>query len=134
MVPGKEGKLLRSQRSLTLLAINARMFDPGWMARPQRGPGSDRLIVARLSGTARRNARWGDLAEVQKTAGVPELREVAGDRADLLADVAGIALDTSEGKGEEYVEQGRAVAELCIAAGADQSLIPQWIDEGSAPG
>ena len=87
---GKEGKLLPSQRSLTLLAINARMFDPGWMARPQRGPGSDGLIVARLSGTARRNARWGDLTEVQKTAGVTELREVAGDRADLLAEVAGV--------------------------------------------
>lgn len=84
--PGKEGKLLPSQRSLTLLAVSARMFDPGWMARPQRGPGSDRLIVARLSGTAWRNARWGDLTEVQKTAGVTELREVAGDRADLLAE------------------------------------------------
>ena len=75
------------------------------MARPQRGPGSDRLIVAPLSGTARRNARWGDLTEVQKTAGVTEPREVAGDRADLLAEVAGIALGTSEGKGEEYLEQ-----------------------------
>lgn len=100
-----------SQRSLTLLAINACMFDPGWMARPQRGPGFDRLIVARLSGTARRNARWGDLTEVQKTAGVTELREVAGDRAGLLAEVAGIALGTSEGKGEEHLEQGRAVTE-----------------------
>ncbi len=59
-----------------------------------------------------------------------ELREVAGDRADLLAEVAGIALGTSEGKGEEYLEQGRAVAELCIAAGADESLILPWIDEG----
>ena len=82
------------------------MFDHGLMTRPQRGPGSDRLIVARLSGTARRNARWGDLTEVQKTAGVTELREVADDRADLLAAVAGIALGTSEGKGEEYLEQG----------------------------
>ena len=44
--------------------------------------------------------------------------------------MAGIALGTSEGKGEEYLEQGRAVAELCIAAGADESLIPQWIEEG----
>jgi hypothetical protein len=42
---------------------------------------------------------------------VTELREVAGDRAGLLAEVAGIALGTSEGKGEEYREQGRAVTE-----------------------
>ncbi len=105
------------------------MFDPGQVAREHRGPDSDRLTIAQLTGTARRHARWDALAADQK-AGVAELREVTGDRSDLLVEVAGIATGTAEGKGEEYLEQGRAAAELCIAAGADESLIPGWIQEG----
>ena len=100
------------------------------MAHDRLGPDPDRLIVAQLTGAARRHARSGSLTEDQKAAGVAELREVAGYRSDLLAEVAGIAIGTAEGKGEEYLEQGRAVAELCIAAGADESLIPQWTEEG----
>ena len=55
-----------------------------------------------------------------------ELRQVAGDRCDLLAEVAGLALGTAEGKGQEYQARGQAIAELCRMAGADESLIPQW--------
>ena len=86
--------------------------------------------MAQLTGAALRHARWGSLAEAEQTTGVAELREVAGDRPDLLAEVAGVTIGTAEGKGEEYLEQARAVAELCIAAGADESLIPGWTGEG----
>lgn len=79
--------------------------------------------MAQLTGTARRQARWGALTEDGKAAGAAELGEVAGDRADLLAGVAGISLGTAEGKGEEYVAQGQAVPELCRMAGAGESLI-----------
>jgi hypothetical protein len=68
--------------------------------------------------------------ETQRAAGAAELREVAGGRHDLLAEVAGIMLGTAEGKGPEYETQAQAVAELCRLAGADESLIPQWIEEG----
>jgi hypothetical protein len=61
---------------------------------------------------------------------VAELREVAGDRSELLAEVAGLAIGTAEGKGPEYEGQAQAVAELCRLAGADESLIPQWIETG----
>jgi hypothetical protein len=88
------------------------VFDPGQVAREHRGPDSERLTIAQMTGTARPHARWSALAADQK-AGVAELREVAGDRSDLLVEVAGIATGTAEGKGEEYLEQGRAVAELC---------------------
>jgi hypothetical protein len=115
---------------ISVLVFTVPVFDPGQMAHDRPGPVPDRLIVARLAGAVRRHARWGSLTEDQKAAGVAELREIAGDRSDLLAEVAGISIGTAEGKGDEYLEQGQAVAELCRMAGADENLIPQWIEEG----
>jgi hypothetical protein len=83
--------------------------------------------VARLDGIARRHARWGTLDEDQAVALAAELREVADGRPDLLAEVGGLALGA---KGEEYRAQAEAVAGLCRLAGADESLIPQWIEDG----
>jgi hypothetical protein len=59
------------------------------------GPAADRLLVARLSGIARRHARWDAMDEAQKAEGAAALREVAGDRPDLLAEVAGVSLGTA---------------------------------------
>ena len=53
---------------------------------------------------------------------------VAGDRPDLLAEEAGILIGASEGRLDE--PRAGAAAQLCIAAGADESLIPGWIEEG----
>jgi hypothetical protein len=100
------------------------------MTRSRPGPDSDRLLVARLSGIAQRHALWGAATEDEMTAGAAELRDLAGDRPDLLAEVAGLALGTSERKGAEYRAQGQAIADLCIAVGADGSLILQWAEEG----
>jgi len=91
---------------------------------------AERLLLARISGIARRHGRWGGLSEAEKAAGAAELREVADGRADLLAEEAGLALGAAEGKGAEYQARGQAVAELCRMAGADEDLIPSWIDEG----
>jgi hypothetical protein len=99
-------------------------------SRNRPGPDADRLLVARLSAIARRHARWGAMDETHRAAGVAEVREVAGGRYDLLAEVGGITPGTAEGKGSEYEAQAQAVAKLCRLAGADESLIPQWIGEG----
>ena len=48
------------------------------MARDRLGPDSDRLIVAQLTGAARRHARWGALTGAEQAGGVTELREIAG--------------------------------------------------------
>lgn len=61
-------------------------------------PGPDRILVAQLTGTARHHARWRELAQDQQDAAVTELRELAGGRADLLAQVAGIFEGASEGE------------------------------------
>jgi hypothetical protein len=100
------------------------------MPRDYPGPATDRLIVARLSGIAQRHARWGGLTEAERAAGAAELRDLAGDRADLLAEVAGLVIGTAESKGHEYKAQGQAVAELCRLGGADEDAILRWIEEG----
>jgi len=100
------------------------------MPQDHRGPDPDRLIVARLTGTAQRQARWGAPDEDEKAAGAAELRQVAGDRPGLLAEVAGLALGSAERRGPEYEARGQAVAGLCRMAGADEALIPQWTGEG----
>ena len=84
--------------------------------------------MARLSAIAQRHARWRELTEAETTAAVGELRETAGARSDLLAEVAGIMLGASEGELDE--PKAKAAAELCRQAGADEGLIPEWIAEG----
>jgi hypothetical protein len=97
------------------------MFDSGLLV-------PDRLLVARLDGVAKRHACWRKPTEPEIGAAATELREVAGNRADLLAEVAGIVPGASEGRLDE--PRARAAAQLCIVAGADESMIPQWIQEG----
>jgi hypothetical protein len=92
------------------------------------GPDPDRILVAELTGTARHHARWRELAQDEQDAGVTELHELAGGRADLLAEVAGIFEGTSDGELDEPL--ARQAAHLCRLAGADETLIPQWIEEG----
>lgn len=56
------------------------------------------------------------------------LRELAGGRADLLAEVADILEGASEGELDEPF--ARQAAGLCRKAGADPEAIPGWIAEG----
>jgi hypothetical protein len=79
-------------------------------------------------GVAKRHADWREPRRDETDAAVAELREIAGDRPDLLAEVAGILLGASEGELDE--PRSKAAASFCIAAGADESLIPAWIEEG----
>jgi hypothetical protein len=116
--------------SLSTLAFIVRAFDPGRVPQDRPGPAADRLLVVRLDGIALRHARWGGLDDDARAAESAELREVAGGRADLLAEVPGLELGASDGKGPEYELRARAVAELCKLAGADEDTIPAWIEEG----
>jgi hypothetical protein len=92
------------------------------------GPDPDRILVAELTGTARHHARWRELAQDEQDAAVTELRELAGGRADLLAEVAGIFEGASDGELDEPL--ARQAAHLCRLAGADETLIRHWIAEG----
>lgn len=91
-------------------------------------PAGDRILVARIAGTARRHARWRELTVPEEAAAVAELRELAAGRADLLAEVAGIEEGASEGQLSERL--ARQAAGLCRKAGADPEAIPAWIEMG----
>jgi len=91
------------------------------------GPDLDRLQYAQIAGAAARHARaW--LTADEEAMAVAELKQAAAGRADLLAECAGTALGFGEG-GQDAARY-RQIAELCIAAGADQTLIDRWIAVG----
>ena len=91
-------------------------------------PQADRILMAELWGEACHRARWRQLSSQEGGAAVAALRELAGGRADLLAEVAGVLEGTSEGELDEPL--ARQAAMLCRAAGADLDAIPGWIEVG----
>lgn len=94
----------------------------------EKRPEADRILIARLTGTARRLAGWRELTGDELAAAVAGVRELAAGRADLLAEVAGIEEGASEGELSE--PRASQAARLCRLAGADEQAIPAWIEEG----
>lgn len=88
----------------------------------------DRLTVARLTGAAWRHAPGREPTGAEAAAAIGELREIAGGRGDLLAEVAGLLIGYYQRTGEE--PKARAAAYYCLAAGAGLELIPRWIKVG----
>jgi hypothetical protein len=91
-------------------------------------PDPDRLRYAQIAGAAARHAQGWRLTADEEAAAITELAEAAAGRADLLAERAGTALGFGEGRPDAARYQ--QIAELCIAAGADQALIERWIKIG----
>jgi hypothetical protein len=64
-------------------------------------------------------------------AAVAELREIVGDRGDLLAERAGVILAFRDEDARDGRWPRRALeAALCIAASADLTRLTGWIEEG----
>jgi hypothetical protein len=91
-------------------------------------PDPDRLRYAQIAGAVARHALGWRLTAPEEAVAVAELTEAAAGRADLLAERAGTALGFGEGRPD--AARYRQIAELCIAAGADQALIERWIKVG----
>ena len=89
---------------------------------------SDQLTVARLAGAAQRHAPWRKPTAAETAAAVAELREIAGARSDLLAQVAGLLTGFYRRTREEA--RARAAAHFCIVAGARREEIPRWTEVG----
>jgi hypothetical protein len=103
------------------------------MAQNRYVPATAQLVAACLAGTLQRHAGWHQLTETETAAAVAELCEITGSRDDgpaLLAQKAGLAIGTAESEGLEYQARAQVIADLCRLAGADQDLIPGWIEEG----
>ncbi len=88
----------------------------------------DRVRYAQVAGAVARYAQGWRLTAQEEAAAIAELTQAAAGRADLLAERAGTALGFSEGGLE--TARNRQIAELCIAAGADEKLIERWIAVG----
>jgi hypothetical protein len=87
----------------------------------------DRLLVTPIiAPTAPSTPRWRLTAEDEGTA-VAELKQAAGWAA-LLAECA--ALTLGHGEHQPGAARYRHIAELCIAAGVDQTLVEAWIEVG----
>jgi len=98
-----------------LTCFHRNLFDPVRMNQDRRpGPDPDRILVAQLKGTARHHPRWRELAKDEEAAAVARLRTLAGGRADLLAEVAGILEGGSQGEPDEPL--ARQAAQLCRLA------------------
>lgn len=90
---------------------------------------ADRVLLARIAGTARRYATGRQLTPAEEAEAVAALQAVAAGRADLLAEEAGTALGAAES--DSLLGPGyRQGADLCIRAGADPALIPHWAEVG----
>jgi hypothetical protein len=89
---------------------------------------TDQLLAARIAGVCSHHGASGQIDNLG--AAVAELREVAGDRPDLLAEHAGLCLGWAEAVMPLLASRFRAEADLCIVAGADPDKIRQWIPVG----
>ena len=88
----------------------------------------DQLTVARLTGAAWRHAAGWETTGALTATAVRELREIAGGRGDLLAEVAGVLIGYYRRTAEE--PKARSAAYYCMAAGASLELIPRWVQVG----
>ena len=80
-----------------------------------------------LEGTARGLATDKKVTEAEA---LRRLRTLAAGRADLLAEAAGVSLGFSGDDPTKWAM--RRAGELCVAAGADESQVEQWIAVGQA--
>ncbi len=88
----------------------------------------DRLLATpSIAATTPSTLGWRLTAEEEATA-VAELKQVAAGWAALLAECAGLAL--GYGEHQPGAARYRHIAQLCVAAGVDQTLVEAWIEIG----
>ena len=91
-------------------------------------PAPDRLLATpSIAPTTPSTRRWRLTADEEATA-VAELKQAAAGWAALLAECAGLAL--GYGEHQPGAARYRHIAELCVAAGVDQTLVEAWIEVG----
>lgn len=83
----------------------------------------DRIRTARIMGAANRLSKD---RPFDLDAAVAEVREVAGGRADLLAEAAGIYLGTVQS--DPFSWYYPLAAQICLDAGADRSAVSGWVE------
>jgi hypothetical protein len=85
------------------------------------------LATPSIAPTAPSAPGWRLTAD-EEAAAVAELQQAAAGWAALLAECAGLAL--GYGEHQPGAARYRHIAELCVAAGVDQTLVEAWIEVG----
>jgi len=88
----------------------------------------DRLLVTKPTMHALGYAQNRQLTAEETTTAVTDLKHVAAGWAALLAECAGLVL--GYGANQFDATRYRQIAELCIAAGVEETLIEAWIEVG----
>ena len=88
----------------------------------------DRVLVTPVIAPTTPSTPGGRLTAEEEASAVAELKRAAAGWAALLAECASLAL----GYGEHQLDAARYrhIAELCVAAGVDQTLVEAWIEVG----
>lgn len=92
------------------------------------GPDPDHIRYAQIAEAAARYVQGAGSTAEEEAAAIAGLAQAAAGRADLLAERAGTALGFSQGGLEPA--RNRQIAEFCIAAGADETLIGRPVAVG----
>jgi hypothetical protein len=92
------------------------------------GPDPDHVRYAQIAEAAARYVQGAVSTAEEEAAAIAELAQAAAGRPDLLAERAGTALGFSQGGLEPA--RNRQIAEFCIAAGADKTLMGHWVTVG----
>ena len=98
----------------------------GFVAVKRARPYVDRVLVAQLSDAAVRLAEAGGPI----TEAVTELRQLAAEESDLLAQAAGILAGAWSADPSAHAGHRLVAAGLLVMAGADLGLLERWISEG----
>jgi hypothetical protein len=128
--PGSAGTL-----DICCLALFVPLFDHEKVYKDRPVPVADRLLVASLYGEVRHRVHLNPAQDSPRDEALDAIGELVGkrdDAAELLAEVAGVMLGAA--RFPEGQDQARRSAELLKAAGADETLIPAWIEEGRRRG
>ena len=88
----------------------------------------DRPFVTPTTGSAKRPAHSRRLTADEAATAVAELEHAAAGWVALLAECTGLVLGYGENQADAI--RYRQIAELCIAAGVDETLIEAWIEVG----
>ena len=88
----------------------------------------DRLLVTPIIAPTTPPTPRGRLTAEEEATAVAELKQAASGWAALLAECAGLAL--GYGEHQPGAARYRHIAELCMAAGVDQTLVEAWIEVG----
>jgi hypothetical protein len=91
-------------------------------------PVPDRLLVTQTAGSATLPGPSGRLAADREAATTAELSQAPAGWAALLAECAGLVLGYGEHQSD--AARYRQIADLCVGAGVDKTLIEAWIEVG----